>query len=386
MDRRLSLPEPRHLAGLDLLRGAAILLVLLFHYPRQDAPALLDAIAGFGWTGVELFFVLSGFLIGSQLLEPVARGETLSLGRFYLRRSLRILPSFLAVLGLYLLVPAWAERPVHTPAWRFLTFTQNFGLRTGDGFSHAWSLCVEEHFYLTLPLAVLALRGRLRGGQAVLGVGLVMLCGALVRGSVWMHQFGSPDVEPSAWRGYNTFLYYPTYARLDGLLCGVLLALVRVFRPALWESALRSPGRFAALGLAFVGAAAWLDGAHTKSLAATVLAFPLVALGFAAWVVAMASPGASRLCARLPGVRALATLSFALYLTHKAAWHGVHELLAPHGFTPLHPVTVLACIPVVLATAWVLHQCIERPGLRLRAFLERRVPLSLGPGASGTAG
>ncbi len=77
MERRSD--GPRHLAGLDALRALAILLVLTFHYPYSEGPAWFAAIAQYGWAGVDLFFVLSGFLIGRQLLSPLARGEALDL-------------------------------------------------------------------------------------------------------------------------------------------------------------------------------------------------------------------------------------------------------------------------------------------------------------------
>jgi len=126
--------------GLDLLRTIAILLVVLYHMYLQPAPRFLRVIDQTGWMGVDLFFVLSGFLIGSQLLRPYLRNETPSLRVFYLRRAFRVLPAFWAVLLVYLLVPGFREQPNLPDAWRFVTFTQNFGLHAPAAFSHAWSL------------------------------------------------------------------------------------------------------------------------------------------------------------------------------------------------------------------------------------------------------
>src|SRR5882672_538859 len=115
-------------AGADLLRALAILLVMFWHLPTTATPALLAGLKPYGWIGVDLFFVLSGYLIGTQLLTPIARGERPDLGVFYLRRSLRILPAFLVVLALYAVSPALWEAPAMQPLWRFVTFTMNFDL------------------------------------------------------------------------------------------------------------------------------------------------------------------------------------------------------------------------------------------------------------------
>ncbi|WP_228565704.1 acyltransferase [Myxococcus sp. CA006] len=366
--------EPRHLAGLDLLRCLAILIVVLFHYPRPDGHETYRMLANFGWTGVELFFVLSGFLIGSQLLEPASRGETPSLKRFYLRRSLRILPPYLIVVALYLFIPAWSERPVETPAWRFLTFTQNFGLRL-NGFSHAWSLCVEEHFYLVLPLTVLALRGRVRAPHLLAGAVGLMVAGMLLRGGLWQRHFSLLGPGDAGWRGYDTILYYPTYARLDGLTCGVLLAALRVFRPAAWERWTRGAraGGLALVGLVCLGGVFWMNEEHFRYLAHTMLAFPMTSLGYAALLMAMAGPTASRVCARIPGARTFAVLSFTVYLTHKAVQHGVRVSLEPYGMDAFHPVTLLGGAVAVLLASLALHHGVERPSLKWRSLLETRL-------------
>src|SRR5205085_1436603 len=101
-------------------------------------PALKPFFGRHGWIGVELFFVLSGFLIGAQLLSGVARRGRVDFRRFYLKRSLRILPAYLATLGLYYAWPGFREAPAIDPPWRFLLFVMNFG-RSGEAFSHAWS-------------------------------------------------------------------------------------------------------------------------------------------------------------------------------------------------------------------------------------------------------
>src|SRR6478735_12009870 len=146
--------------GLDLLRALAIIVVVVYHAALFGFK-LPGRVTRFGWIGVDLFFVLSGYLIGGQLLAPLSRGQPIKLGRFFLRRALRILPAYLVVLAIYFLLPAWREYPEISPLWKFLVSVQNIGLRGGTSFSHAWSLAVEDQFYLLLPLVLLfVIRGR----------------------------------------------------------------------------------------------------------------------------------------------------------------------------------------------------------------------------------
>ena len=149
--------------GLDLLRAAAIVWVMYYHAQIMDLVPDSDQVARFGWMGVDLFFALSGYLIGSQLFRPLAQGRTIDAGRFYARRALRTLPAYIAVVAVYFTVPAFRERPTIQPLWQFLTFTENLFIDFygGKAFSHVWSLCVEEQFYLVVPVAAwwLARRG-----------------------------------------------------------------------------------------------------------------------------------------------------------------------------------------------------------------------------------
>ncbi|HEX5262651.1 MAG TPA: acyltransferase, partial [Phenylobacterium sp.] len=112
--------------GLDLLRAIAILWVMYSHAQVFSLVSNDDPVASFGWMGVDLFFALSGFLIGGQLFRPVAAGEPLRVGRFYVRRLLRTAPAYLVVVALYFTIPAFSERPGLAPLWQYLTFTQNF--------------------------------------------------------------------------------------------------------------------------------------------------------------------------------------------------------------------------------------------------------------------
>ncbi len=141
--------------GLDLLRALAIIVVVIYHAGIMGFP-MPGRVDRWGWIGVDLFFVLSGYLIGGQLLAPLARDRRINLGRFFARRALRIMPAYFVVLAVYFLLPPLREYPeMSQPLWKFLLSVQNIALHGGTAFSHAWSLAVEDQFYLCLPLILL---------------------------------------------------------------------------------------------------------------------------------------------------------------------------------------------------------------------------------------
>src|SRR5438477_4896987 len=118
--------------GLDLLRALAIIVVVIYHAALFGfkLPGRVDR---FGWIGVDLFFVLSGYLIGGQLLAPLARGQRIKLGRFFSRRALRILPAYLVILAIYIFLPSSREYPELSPWSKFVLSLQNIGLHAGTG-------------------------------------------------------------------------------------------------------------------------------------------------------------------------------------------------------------------------------------------------------------
>jgi peptidoglycan/LPS O-acetylase OafA/YrhL len=355
----------------------AILAVMVFHvYTFHDVgilPWMLKFAAQMGWMGVDLFFVLSGYLIGSQLLRPYRRNERPHLWGFYRNRLYRILPAYLAVLAIYFILPVWRESPNIPPLWQFLTFTQNlFGdYRVNQAFSHAWSLCIEEHFYLFLPLVVLLMMGKpsIRKTAAVLG-GLVLF-GVCVRAFILFHVLRSLASSGQSFGFvYLVRIYYPTYSHFDGLLAGVTIALVKAFRPVWWSALAKRGHMLLCLGLCMVGVAAWLFKNRWVSVTGasafgTVIGFPVLALGLGLLVASALSTNGLLSRVKIPGAKLIATLAYSLYLTHKELIHLV-DLCIPaiaHAHVFLWLVVYAVCCLIVAAA---LYLCVERPFLILR--------------------
>jgi peptidoglycan/LPS O-acetylase OafA/YrhL len=238
--------EENRIRGLDTLRALAIVLVLCNHYAvvvtQEDTFGLLTR---WGWAGVDLFFVLSGYLIGSQILSPLSRGEPFLLRTFMARRFLRTLPNYYVILALYFLLPGELSGKATAAGWQFLTFTQNLSFtRWGHTFSHSWSLCIEEQFYLLLPIAamiVARLRWPLSSGWG-LAIGAIVV-GMTVRAWCWLHS------DPAA---HGASFYYSSVTRFDELLPGVLIAMLQHFHPILFNKTIKRAGLLLVAGLMVV--------------------------------------------------------------------------------------------------------------------------------------
>ena len=367
------------LPGLDLLRAIAIVWVMLFHsWIVGGLGDPYEAVARYGWMGVDLFFVLSGYLIGYQLLKPLSRGESPHLGEFYRRRAFRILPAFLVVLAVYALFPSWREAPGLQPVWQFLTFTLNLLIdyEHNAAFSHAWSLCVEEQFYLFFPLLAWLLTRRPSLAMTVCTCVVVVAAGMLIRS--YASLLGKNFLES---------IYYPTYTRLDGLLAGVLLAAVQAYRPGTWAAWQSRANGLALVGLIVTGMAIWLFRDQT-AFVPSVYGYPLLSFGLALLVIAGAGQQSFGRW-RVPGAGWIAAASYSLYLSHKLAMHAVATVLASRP--AIHGLPAFAIYAVAIFTAGaLLHYVVERPFLHLRGRYKgsdrRQVDQpNTSPGLSGLA-
>jgi peptidoglycan/LPS O-acetylase OafA/YrhL len=359
--------RPGHLPHLDALRGLAIIGVLLNHMVPVPGAAL------FGWMGVALFFVLSGFLITRILLADRDEAETAgttwpALASFYLRRALRIFPVYyLCVFGLVLL-GAWGIVP--NLRW-LLTYTYNFRFAAHpEGpwiIAHFWSLCVEEQFYLVWPFVLLFLPRRYLLPAMVAVVLLAPAC------RLW---FALRHAD-------RLWLYAFPLCSLDCLGLGGLLALVE--RQVGTEGLARSSfvrwcgwaTAVAALAFLFLAAAPtpfvvpdWFGQLDII----WVVGNSCLALMFTYGVAASCCPGEGD-WARLLEMRWLrytGQISYGLYIYHML----VIGLLEPYSRTALSflsPWVFWFCLPTTFLVATASWYCFEKPLLGLKGLfsLER---------------
>jgi peptidoglycan/LPS O-acetylase OafA/YrhL len=369
--------------GLDTLRALAVSLVVLHHYVLFVGPDdTFGWIGRIGWVGVDLFFALSGYLIGNQIFAAMRSPEGFSLSHFYGRRMLRTLPNYYAVLALYFLLPAFRGKLSLPPLWEFLTFTQNINLQPGTAFSHAWSLCIEEQFYLLLPACALAI-GALAGPRRPLrlawaAIAAALGVGMLVRGVVWQEL-----VEASArpLNHYYKYIYYSTFCRFDELVAGVALALLKNYHGGVWRR-LAAHGNLAlvaGLAVSALAFALFLDDHY--GFAMTLFGYPLLALGFSLLILAALSEGSLLRTTRIPGAASVALWSYAIYLVHKQVCILLADPLAARGFGPESAAAIAVSLALSVLSGWVLYKLVETPFMALRdRWLpsNRRAPAALG--------
>lgn len=348
--------------GLDLLRASAIVIVVVYHTGIYGF-ALPDNLHRFGWIGVDLFFVLSGYLIGGQLLGQLQRRKKMRFGRFYARRAMRILPAYLVVLAVYFLFPSLREFPTISPLWKFLVSVQNIDLHGGTAFSHAWSLAIEDQFYLLLPLLLLALcRSRM---AAVAVPCLVFFGGLLLRGFLAQRLIDpAGGVSP---RGFQLWIYYPTWTRLDPLVLGVALAAIEKFRPLWWRTLTHSARWLWILALGAIAFALYLGEGDTLTVMACIWQFPLIAIGMAALLVCCVSPRLPWSRIEIPFVGFVASIAFSVYLSHKLVLHAVIQLCHRYSISLTSVPALLLVEAAIYLGGSILFFAVERPFLQLRA-------------------
>jgi peptidoglycan/LPS O-acetylase OafA/YrhL len=362
--------------GLDLLRALAIVVVVIYHAALFGfkLPGRVDR---FGWIGVDLFFVLSGYLIGGQLLTPassrthseLARDRRINLGRFFARRALRIMPAYFVVLAIYFLLPAWREYPeMSQPLWKFLLSVQNIALHGGTAFSHAWSLAVEDQFYLALPFLLLFLYRRPRA--AIIIPCLIVFGGILLRTFL---AWKNPSIDGGvSFRGFQAWIYYPTWTRLDPLVFGVVLAAIEKFRPNWWQRLINCAPWLWLPALAVIAYALYLGETENLTVVACVWQFPLIAIGMAALLVCAVSPRLLFRRVAIPGAAFIASIAYSAYLIQKLAIHAVGQFCTNHNIDLTSAPALLGVELCVYATATLLFLSVERPFLQLRHRLAPR--------------
>jgi peptidoglycan/LPS O-acetylase OafA/YrhL len=345
---------------LDGLRGIAILMVMVHRFwPRTGTGVMADA-AGAGWIGVDLFFVISGFLITGILLDT--KGEPGYLKNFYARRVLRIFPLYYLFVGAVLIAFSSPEFRANagSPIW-YLVHLGNIpesllGHDVPYWLAPVWSLAIEEQFYLTFPWLVAAV-SRERLAKILIGM---MIAAPVIR-------FGFMLVFPDQER----IQYLFTLCRIDTIAIGCLLAVavralgVDRYRPWLAKLA----------GVVFAGAAllALVTGLDRTTLFGRTFGYSLVAIGCASLLalVLLARDAKATLPLRWAWLRYFGKLCFGLYLLHRPADTIVGALADRIGFD--HDIWLIpAKLALALVLATISWHVIEKRFLSLKSRFESR--------------
>jgi len=365
---------------LDAIRAAAIILVVFHHLAGVvQMPEWLWLLSLRGYIGVDLFFVLSGWLIGGQLFRAEQRTGRLELGRFWVRRWARTLPAYYAVLlgGWGLSFIGGREWPGGVPLTTVssLLFAQNY--MSPWTFPISWSLCIEEHFYLVFPLVLLVVR-RQRWLATSAAVVFLFVSPALR----WLAFDG---MMSRSWDDYTTAFYMPTHLRLDGLVVGVLFAAAKEHETAVWGWCERHASSVALAGLVLLltcsynpWAFAWTEQ-DRRSWFGAVPHFLGVSLGVGMLLPAAVAPRAASPRWWPVGATWIAEHAYALYLLHLTAFAGVLQACISLNLRTEGMVVALMVAGTV-ASSWALRRFVERPGLALRDRWEAR--RAAAPGAS----
>jgi peptidoglycan/LPS O-acetylase OafA/YrhL len=348
--------------ALDGIRAIAVMAVFGYHLG-------VDQLRG-GFLGVDVFFVLSGYLITTLLLLERSASGSIDLLRFWVRRAKRLLPALLLLL---VAVTVWinltapdfelAQRRLdlqwalfYGSNWHLIASAQDY-FAQGAGVSivrHTWSLAIEEQFYLVWPLVVSAslwlARGRVRG--------LVAICALGVGGSAMAMTLLERGIDPSR-------AYYGTDARVHQLLIGALLAIAMVSVPSM-RAPRRAGGPVAVLSLLALGAAfVGLDDASSLYYRGGSIIVALVAAAVI-WSLDVARSGIAARALGVRPMRAVGRVSYGIYLWHWPVIVAVATPAALLGWLPEPLGTQATRVLITLGVAGLSFVCVERPILQGR--------------------
>ena len=371
--------RPRHIDALDGIRGLAVLIVFFFHYGggthSSFAPMrLFGFVNKGGWSGVVLFFVLSGFLITGILWDSFDDPHWWR--KFFARRSLRIFPLYFLALIL-VVIGAYATHTGHAALsriWVPALFVENFphfvpvldNIPSPFGVFHLWSIAVEEQFYLLWPF-VLVLLARRRTpsarSHARLLCAAVFLLSALFRLYVWTQ---SP--EPMLWN-------HSLPVQSGALALGGWLALS--YRGPEWPRILRLAPATAILGfLAFLFCGFRSHNFETAGLLMMGVGLPAISLAFGALVALAVAPGLVARAFSMGWLRWLGNISYGVYVYHMlflGVWFQLMQRIAGHRSLMVQNATLfLIAAAGTLAVSVLSYHLFEKQFLRLKRYFVPR--------------
>ncbi len=349
---------------LDFVRGIAIIMVMGFHFHAVHTDNFLIHIIeyplkSFGREGVNLFFTLSGFLVGGLLLRQYAETGNVDAKRFIIRRIFRIWPAYYILIAFHVLA---GRHPWNTFLFQNLTHLQNY---LGTSITQTWSLAVEEHFYLVLPALLLMFARWRLGAWTIVGV-LTGICAVVLTARCFAVAGGNLE---------GAFAY--TQYRIDSLLVGVILSAIYWMKPGVYHQLAKRKWLLVAC---IVVLCAWLVFARPHFALDESIGYTIQAIGFAALIVfVLEYSGSLRSSWVYRGIAWIGLYSYGIYLWHTLALAPGDILIRKATAMGLAPsviwiVAFAAQFAFAIAIGYVTTRAIEYPFLRMRnaMFPEKR--------------
>ncbi|SAK69836.1 acyltransferase family protein [Caballeronia ptereochthonis] len=364
---------PSRSIELDFIRGLAIIAVMGFHFHSYPTGSAIIAgieypMKSFGHEGVNLFFTLSGFLVGGLLLKQYAQEGRIDAGRFIVRRIFKIWPAYYVLILFHVVA---GRHPTNTFLVQNLTHMQNY---FGSSIAQTWSLAVEEHFYLFLPLLLIVLaRWRTRVNAILCVLGSICLV-VLIARSVAVYR---GDLQ-------GTFFY--TQYRIDSLLFGVMLAALYWMKPAVYRAIAERKRVLIAM---VVGVVLWLVlGTRNVALDQSI-GYTIQAIGFCALIVlTLEYSGSIRSTMVFRAIGWIGVYSYGIYLWHSLALAPgdmlIRKAAAMHlPAIPAWFAIMAAQFAIAVVVGYVTTRAVEFPFLRIRDALfpaKRKVAVDVAGG------
>ncbi len=371
MSKNLFLNHKR-IFGLDLLRATAILLVML-HHGFQLFPIPLPPVPD----GVDIFFVLSGYLIGGILIKTIEKKQGFSgsdLKTFWFRRWFRTLPAFWVTLFLNFVIYFFINLQTQTAKdtlklmifkeklWEYFFFIQNFATNLKSRFfAESWSLSVEEWFYLLLPVFILfSIKSGLKPLRAIfLSILIIIIIPILLR-------FSFSDIHiKMSWLSTRMIVVM----RLDSIGCGVLMAFIRYYKPKIWD-VLANYKSLILLGIIiFYGSFLIIFKGHeylNSSVLTNVFFYTLTNIG-----VMIVIPAMSKMMARDTVFEKVITFisltSYSIYLLNYSIIVALIQMIRPNPATRFEEfMSLMAYLIITFGASYLMYRFVEQPFMKLR--------------------
>lgn len=343
----------KRISGLDFVRSIAILLVLFLHARDSIStmPMFLKNLFSRGWAGVDIFFVLSGFLIASQIIkEEQTKSIKKKLKHFWVKRWFRTIPLYLAALFVYVVVKPLAGWEFNGDVWKYFFFIQNY--TSPKDFVQSWSLCIEEQFYLIFPLLVFGFSSLIKKPWFWL---LPILVSLICR----QYIISGGNILNETQLSYS--IAFPSYTRMDGISLGVFLAFTQDY----WRPFVKKSCNLIFLSSLLGFSLSLIYFGHTPLGVKAVFVYTVLSLFSAGMVMAgnyIKLPSASQ-----SSFFWIATLSYGAYL-----WNNVFMRIFVNFGQNMHwALSTILFFTLTFVVSYLTFRIIETPFINMRSkFLD----------------